>query len=92
VEIGANAIAEADLLGRPIAIVRLGGRTPDPNSPDVQFWGPLAPVRLTEMPLAPQPQTPAETYEPGAARAPRIQRPTISVFPAAAPAPGTSLR
>ncbi len=90
VEIGANAIAEADLLGRPIAIVRLGGRTPDPNSPDVQFWGPLAPVRLTEMTPAPQP--PAEAYEPGAARAPRIQRPTISVFPTAAPAPGTSLR
>lgn len=39
-----NAVAEADLLGRPIAIVRLGGRTPDPHYPDPQFWGPLAPV------------------------------------------------
>lgn len=39
-----NAVAEADLLGRPIAIVRLGGRTPDPHFPDPQFWGALAPV------------------------------------------------
>lgn len=39
-----NAIAEADLLGRPIAIVRLGGRTPDPHYPDPHFWGALAPV------------------------------------------------
>ncbi|OYW24649.1 MAG: hypothetical protein B7Z55_01560 [Planctomycetales bacterium 12-60-4] len=85
VELGANAIAEADLLGRPIAIVRLGGRTPDPNSPDVQFWGPLAPVRLIEVTPAPAPQAEAQA-------APQQQRPTISVFPASATTPGTSLR
>jgi hypothetical protein len=43
-----NALAEADALGRPIAIVRLGGRLPDPHAPDPQFWGPLAPIQLVD--------------------------------------------
>ena len=42
-----NAIAEADLLGRPVAIVRLGGRTPDPNSPEPAFYGPGGPIRIS---------------------------------------------
>lgn len=42
-----NALAEADVLGRPIAIVRMGGRTPDRNAPDWQFWGPGAPIQIT---------------------------------------------
>ena len=41
-----NALAEADALGRPIAIVRLGGRVPDAHAPDPQFWGPLAPIQV----------------------------------------------
>lgn len=45
---GENAVGHADLLGRPIAIVRLGGRLPDTHSPDPQFWGPLPPVTITE--------------------------------------------
>jgi hypothetical protein len=40
-----NAVAEADLLGRPVAILRLGGRTPDPYRPDPAFFGPGGPVR-----------------------------------------------
>lgn len=46
VEPSRNALAEADLLGRPVAIVRLGGRTPDLRAPDPQFFGPGGPVRL----------------------------------------------
>lgn len=42
-----NALAEADVLGRPIAIVRMGGRVPDANYPDPTFWGSGAPVQLT---------------------------------------------
>lgn len=42
-----NALAEADLLGRPVAIVRLGGRTPDPNRPEPAFFGPGGPIRIT---------------------------------------------
>jgi hypothetical protein len=45
-----NALAEADLLGRPIAIVRLGGRTPDAHAPDPHFWGPLAPIQARWQP------------------------------------------
>jgi hypothetical protein len=43
-----NAIAEADLLGRPMAIVRIGGRTPDPNQPEPTFFGPGGPVRIVD--------------------------------------------
>lgn len=42
-----NALAEADDRGRPMAIIRLGGRTPDAQGMDPQFFGPGAPVRLS---------------------------------------------
>lgn len=41
-----NGIAIADRLGRPMAIVRLGGRLPDPNHPEPGFYGSGAPVLL----------------------------------------------
>lgn len=43
-----NAIAEADQLGRPLAIVRMGGRTPDPNRPEPEFFGPGGPIRVSQ--------------------------------------------
>lgn len=93
-EVGQNAIAEADQLGRPIAIVRLGGRTPNPYAADMdrQFWGPLPPVRLTARAAAPEPMT-RQTIPP-AHRAPVVsgpQRPFDSL-PAAFSTPGPSLR
>jgi hypothetical protein len=45
-----NALAEADDLGRPMAIVRLGGRTPDAHGMDPQFFGPGGPVKLSALP------------------------------------------
>lgn len=42
-----NALAEADDLGRPMAIVRLGGRTPDVQGMDPQFFGPGGPVKVS---------------------------------------------
>lgn len=55
-----NPLAEADLLGRPVAILRIGGRTPDPQHPDPQFFGPGFPVRLRVDSPAP---TPAATTQ-----------------------------
>lgn len=46
IEPSRNVLAEADALGRPMAIVRLGGRTPDPHRPDPSFFGPGGPVRV----------------------------------------------
>ncbi len=43
-----NVIAEADQLGRPVAIVRMGGRTPDPVRPEPAFFGPGGPIRITQ--------------------------------------------
>lgn len=50
IEPSRNALAEADSLGRPMAIVRLGGRTPDPLRPDPQFFGPGGPIRVAAKP------------------------------------------
>ena len=51
IEPSRNALAEADSLGRPMAIVRLGGRTPDPLRPDPQFFGPGGPIRVATKPV-----------------------------------------
>jgi hypothetical protein len=46
---GSDVLAEADKLGRPVAILRLGGRLPGANGPNQEFlfgsppWMPLAP-------------------------------------------------
>jgi len=39
-----NLIAEADLLGRPMAILRIGGRLPSTRGEDPAFYGSGAPV------------------------------------------------
>jgi len=48
IEPSQNVIAEADSLGRPMAIVRMGGRTPDPNQPEPAFFGPGGPIRIAQ--------------------------------------------
>ena len=43
----ANALEEADRLGRPVAILRIGGRQPDPvRGPDPQFLGGCPPLLI----------------------------------------------
>ena len=41
-----NALAAADEAGRPMVIVRLGGRLPDAAAPEPGFYGTGAPVQL----------------------------------------------
>lgn len=41
-----NVLAAADEAGRPMAIVRLGGRVPDPNVPEPGFFGTGAPIQF----------------------------------------------
>jgi len=57
---GMDPLAVADTLGRPIAIVRLGGRVPDHNvGPDMSFLFGCPPVlKLPPRPSVPTPQTP----------------------------------
>ena len=44
---GVNALEEADRWGRPLAIVRMGGRVPDAErGPDLQFLGTCAPFTI----------------------------------------------
>jgi hypothetical protein len=41
-----NLLSVADQRGRPLLIVRLGGRIPDVRTPDPTFWGTGAPVQV----------------------------------------------
>jgi hypothetical protein len=53
-----NLLAEADRFGRPLAIIRLGGRLPDAHRPDPAFFGtggPLMPSVLRQPPKATTP-------------------------------------
>jgi len=43
-----NLMAEADLAGRPMIIVRLGGRVPDPRTDDISFFATGAPLALPQ--------------------------------------------
>jgi uncharacterized repeat protein (TIGR01451 family) len=43
-----NPLEVADVHGRPLAIVRLGGRVPDANRPEPGFFGTGAPVTLSK--------------------------------------------
>lgn len=73
---GRNLLAEADRLGRPMAIIRLGGRLPDPTGRDAGFYGNGAPISadapatqdLSNVPppraLLPRSATPTELLNP----------------------------
>ncbi len=74
IEPSRNVLAEADSLGRPMAIVRLGGRTPDPLRPDPQFFGPGGPIRLTVKPEQANTSQPALRPQ---ARASRSRQPVV---------------
>lgn len=62
---GANALEVADRLGRPVAILRMGGRVPDlVQGPDQQFLGGCPPLLFYHQ----QPGLPAQQAEPAARR------------------------
>ena len=48
-----NLLAEADRLGRPMLIIRLGGRLPATNGDDAAFFGTGAPVSITTVKTKP---------------------------------------
>jgi len=43
-----NALLQADRYGRPMVIVRLGGRLPSPHGESQRFWGTGGPVSLSK--------------------------------------------
>ena len=43
-----NVLAEADHLGRPLLIIRLGARQPSPHRSNAQFMGRSGPLRILE--------------------------------------------
>lgn len=58
-----NLIAVADKMGRPMAILRLGGRIPSPDAFEPEFFGPGAPVLLPRSPGA-VPAGPVSSRQP----------------------------
>lgn len=79
-----NALAEADALGRPMAIVRLGGRLPDSQHPDLQFWGPLPPLEAVLPAVAGPGKNPLD-----AVLAQRSSRQSPATFPQPVTTPGS---
>jgi hypothetical protein len=70
---GSNPVEVADRLGRPMAIIRLGGRLPDARTgPDCQFLAgcpPFIPLPGNcEQPCAPEPRPVSGDTRPGAAK------------------------
>jgi uncharacterized repeat protein (TIGR01451 family) len=73
-----NLLIEADRVGRPMALVRLGGRLPDERHFEPGFFGPpvpLAPARFPERPSGavvppkmPRPRDRATTFTPAVPR------------------------
>jgi hypothetical protein len=72
---GVNAVQEADRWGRPLAIVRVGGRVPDEQrGHDVRFIGGNAPFAI----FRPSTELPVEQGDTGQApTARRTQRPVL---------------
>ena len=64
---GRDPLAVADQLGRPVAILRMGGRVPlNPEQPEPEFMGPPAPYQkypARMKVLQPPPKSPAATKE-----------------------------
>lgn len=52
---GENSIAVADQFGRPMALVRLGGRVPDADDREPQFYGSGAPLLFPNLSTARKP-------------------------------------
>ena len=48
-----NLLIEADRLGRPMILLRLGGRIPDEGHPDDGFFMPPAPLQIEQHPAKP---------------------------------------
>ena len=72
---GEDPLAAADALGRPVAILRLGGRLPD-GSPDASFFFGSPPYVPCAAPAEPIPKSAAEkqTASPPAAAAPATEK------------------
>lgn len=67
-----NLLQEADRVGRPLAIIRLGGRLPDVHGADPRFFGGGGPVVFPEKSNAPPP-----AVEGQAAESPRAGKPGV---------------
>lgn len=77
---GVNPVQEADRWGRPLAIVRMGGRVPDDRrGPDMQFLGGCPPFTFFR-PWAPgeQPDVMNPPFAPHAAFRPANARPPVA--------------
>lgn len=80
----ANALSEADRYGRPMLILRLGGRLPDARGEAAAFYGtggPVAPSRPIARPQPEDQSQPEDQPEPAppAGPAPAIPQPALRI-------------
>lgn len=55
IEAAANALREADRYGRPVLVLRMGGRLPSVNGEPLSFYGTGGPIARSTPPAAPAP-------------------------------------
>ena len=67
-----NLLTEADLAGRPMLLIRIGGRLPDLHNPDPSFVGSGGPIGQSIIP--PVPEAPAKVKVPVAEPVSRLRR------------------
>lgn len=73
---GVNPLQEADRWGRPLAVVRMGGRVPDEQrGPDVHFVGGSAPFTIFRPLVERLPANPREPEESGPVARRGVRRP-----------------
>lgn len=84
-----NPLEVADRLGRPVAILRLGGRLPGPMGPDHEFMYGCP----TWMPLDPPPMVEEQQVAPGSPQQAKLRAvPRTTKAPAVKPAPAAASR
>lgn len=89
VEPNSNALSEADRYGRPMVIVRIGGRLPSPRGEPAIFFGTGGPVTASKPMAPPAPAAPETNPAPAASNTPALPMP---VSPDPAPSNGGALQ
>lgn len=76
-----NLMKVADERGRPVAIIRIGGRTPDARNPDPAFFSTNGAVIVTEIPGKASTKTTASVSRP--ASTPKAKEASVATMPTA---------
>ena len=76
-----NLMQVADERGRPVAIIRIGGRVPDARNPDPAFFSTNGAVIVTDAPGKASTKTTASASRPASKKAEPVSAPSLAAMP-----------